>query len=221
MSRPIRNNITVNSDSSGDFDISFGSVRKNLNILSVVIIFLAFSRVEITKFNLLGLGLEITEISRFYIGLYCIYIFFVWRYFTKLQKEEVRKGFTKYIKDKIHAYFKSNWSKHFKETIEIDGFEEKLSFKNIGLGIDPVSLLKIKIDGYYSSNEKGHTETIEIGLIKILGFRVYVWQFLKYSFLKDKFGDVYFPIVLIAIFVYLFACYGDWQGGFSQIINSF
>lgn len=64
-------------------DKDFVIVRKNLNIFSVVILLLAFTTADVSILSLFGIKVEMNG-QKVYIALFIGYIYFIWRYLTKL-----------------------------------------------------------------------------------------------------------------------------------------
>ena len=78
-------------------DHDFKSVRKAFNIVSVLILILAYSNAEINEINFLGIDITL-EGEKVYVGIFVLYLYFVWRFLTKLPwKGGFQNDFNQYV----------------------------------------------------------------------------------------------------------------------------
>lgn len=212
-------------------DHDFPTVRKNLNILSVVVLLLAFSRAEINKFNFLGLDVSL-EGSKFYIALFVLYLYFIWRYWTKanfhagflapfytyfLESEEgVKKRYPFF---RVQGrFFDENPA--FKEAYENDKNYELISLTIRSPSPRDMRNLSFHIAFSKSARETKTDITQSGAAIKLKVSRLFVWWVgLRYSIKYDKFGDYVFPLIPVVVNVTYFFSAKEWQGSFFQLFN--
>lgn len=64
-------------------DKDFYQVRKNLNIISIVILILAFTNAEVDSLKVICIDLKLNG-NKLYAALFILYAYFIWRFLTKL-----------------------------------------------------------------------------------------------------------------------------------------
>lgn len=70
-------------------DKDFPLVRKNLNILSILILILAYTNAKLDSLNFLGIQIDLNA-HKLYVAIFILYIYMIWRFLTKLP---LRGGF--------------------------------------------------------------------------------------------------------------------------------
>lgn len=211
-------------------DKDFVIVRKNLNILSVIILLLAFTNATISVANLFGLMVEMNG-AKLYVALYLAYVYFFWRYLTKLPLTSgFWADFTKYYMD--------SWG----------GVNTKRSFAKYREQFvsDPSSILNaIKSDNNAKLNRVyakrfGGNSIREVRIVATFvvtkpppmhpGNMVEIFHdievsrialgltLVKFCVRYDKFGDYLFPIVLVLANVLFFLFKSSWQGSLKNVL---
>ncbi|MEP1094036.1 MAG: hypothetical protein ABJG78_02940 [Cyclobacteriaceae bacterium] len=213
-------------------DNDFKSVRKNLNIISVLILLLAFSNAEINKINILGISLEL-EGTKLFVGLYFIYAYFIWRFITKLPyRKEFLKDLHMYLYESLDGLSKYYTLERMQKEFEATSDDYRERSKNgtaharkIGIGHEAGSLRKVTLSLDYSrtltkeeredhSTSQSNRISIEKKVSLQLVLRKTIWFCIKY----DKFGDYIFPFIPILANTLFFFLSSKWQGGFYELI---
>jgi len=208
-------------------DHDFQVVRKNLNILSVLIIVLAFTNAKINTLNFLGIDMQLDG-AKFYQALFIGYLYFIWRYCTKL---DLRAGFWN---DFVNYFISSeegvksvhNFKKYenrFKS--EISRFSQmtnddpnwRLVATNITRHSESLSNLTLSITIHTSSEIHMRNPNFEIDIKVSWKFRLK--KFLIFCFRKDKFGDYLFPFVPVILNLLFLLFKTEWQGSLRNIFN--
>lgn len=211
-------------------DKDFLTIRRNLNILSVMILLLAYSSANISSFSFLGLSVNLDG-EKFYQGLYIIYGYFIWRFITKLPYTSFKNDFDHFLLDpkrgllkhfkfenirkKINEVDNSFFVMHDIGAIRVDSMEVKRShskWKNIRIFI----VYQFISDHPKSKDKTGsyhHIETNEIPVNSSIVFRKWIW----FALTRDKFGDYLFPLIPVLFFLGFFFLKHSWQGSFSLI----
>lgn len=212
-------------------DKDFFVVRKNLNILSVLILVLAFSNATIHDLNFLGIQVDL-EGSKLYIALYIMYAYFFWRFLTKMPfNSEFKTKFDNYYlssEDGLKKY-------HSFEKYKTEIIEENPKLKEI-LDADPEArvasqdIRRFKANAYTNltlamsfqssfGNENNrlltHLFSYQIRASRIFLIRTLIRYCVKY----DTFGDYVFPIIPVVLNLYFIFAKGEWQGSFWNLIG--
>jgi len=212
-------------------DSNFDSIRKNLNIISVLILLLAYSNAEISHLKFLGIDLTL-EGTKFYTGLYIIYGYFIWRYLTKLKfKSGFLHGFDIWYLEgvdgvKKHYNLKSLKSLFVNERPELQkeidsGISSPVSLKVIRFNPKERRKIKLSQTFYKRLSEEERQQNvhqnfnieIDLNLSRFFLFRKFFWYCVKH----DKFGDYLFPLLLCIANLSFFVFSTQWQGGFNHI----
>jgi hypothetical protein len=210
-------------------DKDFFIVRKNLNILSVLILALAYTNANIEELKIVNVTLDLSG-GKAYIGLFTIYAYLTWRYLTKLKW---RSGF---------------WNDFDQYYISSDaGVKSRRSFDELkSLFINQNAKLKQLLEPPYNARLSG----IDVGRASATHYRslilnanfylekpmefigsnftaklpvtipllYIVRKFLTFSFKHDKFGDYVLPLILVLINFSLFLVLKTWKGGFYALV---
>ena len=195
-------------------DDNFKVVRKNLNILSVLIMLLAFADAEINKINFLGIALDL-EGEKVYMGIFLIYIYFIWRYLTKVNVPgEFWNKYFDYYRVKASKRFKK--AKYFDKVNKIDGIqlegflEGELQIQKLSVTSQNRSFLNLQLDWSYNTQDDSRIRTVS-SKKKVTPFYpilLFIWFCLRY----DKFGDFLFPLIPVLLNLGFFLFNEDWQG---------
>ncbi|MEQ9219107.1 MAG: hypothetical protein RLO17_13750 [Cyclobacteriaceae bacterium] len=204
-------------------DDNFKVIRKNLNILSALIMLLAFADAEINKINFLGIAIDL-EGERVYLALFFLYGYFIWRYLTKLP---LRSGFVTEFHQFLMNYptglrKEYNTEKHRSKVLNREvllledflGEEPKIIELNIHRdGKKPINQLVL---GWKYRNKDGKTHDIHENL-SVSWFYI-SRKFIYFCFKHDKFGDFIFPLIPVLVNIIFFLFNGDWQGGIQNYL---
>jgi hypothetical protein len=210
-------------------DKDFYLVRKNLNILSVLILLLAFTEAKLNSLSFLGIQLELDS-SRFYAALWFIYVYFAWRFYTKARLSELFWGeFTKYFLEEERG-LKTRYNYYKLKSV----FAEKSSELKWASENDPnfrvistfftrqtSSLLKltIKVRFYISFRARNRSPELEVSH-DITVPRYFLWfKVAGYCLTRDKFGDYIFPFLPILLNLLFFLFRPSWQGSASSLLK--
>lgn len=213
-------------------DKDFLVVRKNLNVLSVLILVLAFTNAEIDNLNLLGIQMELDG-RKLYVALFVGYLYFLWRYLTKLP---LKSGFwTDFIKYYLESdegiksrHTFQRYQNEFMQRSEpltraINSRDSSLyitSFHVVQLENWPMTKYRLSIT-FQSSREPGsndmstHSVEHEIHVSRFFLCR----KVLVFSTKYDSFGDYLFPLVPALVNLFLFLVKATWQGSIQNLIN--
>jgi len=212
-------------------DHDFQVVRKNLNILSVLILILAYTNAQLNSFNFLGIKLDL-DAYKLYTALVVGYVYFVWRFLTKLNfNGGFWSDFLQYfLMSGEGVKQKHNFERYRKEFIEKS---ERLKyaietndrfFRYIQLNITrqagwPLTRLNLSA-GFCASGREGKDDQeqfyvdYEISLSRLFIFR----KFILFSIKFDKFGDYLFPLIPVLVNVGFFFFKSEWQGSFQSLV---
>ena len=208
-------------------DHDFLVVRKNLNILSALILILAFSSAQISELDFLGIDLKLDG-RKFYLSLYILYGYFIWRYLTKLPwTEGFVKGFSDFLTKKpdgLRREFNNavGLNKVFSGTdsyklLSLDA-DEKKSYE-LTLFIPNRLTAIVEFQLFYRSDEVfGNTNGDPIRTSYRMGRIYFTKKMIRYCLKYDEFGDFIFPLVPIFAFLLFFFLKSDWQGNFSSLL---
>lgn len=214
-------------------DHDFQLVRKNLNILSVVFLVLAFTNAEINDANLLGISMKLNG-SKFYISLYAGYAYFVWRFLTKLP---LRTGFWNdfcayYMNEKDGAQKEHNYHRYRKQLVEVSArLRNAIEINDPYFRLNQWSITRassglrdLKLTGYFQGSGRQDANDQQQFSVdyQITVSKTYVFaKLVKFCVKYDKFGDYLFPLVPVVSVFLFFLLKSDWQGSFySLFINS-
>lgn len=191
-------------------DKDFFAVRKNLNILSVLILVLAYANAEIHDLNFLGIQLEL-EGSKLYVGLFIIYLYFIWRYLTKMPlMSGFWNDFNQYYMDsekgvkREHNFEKyQNMLLQNSEELRNNSDAQIVDQKIIKFSSKILRKLRLSVTFYRSRREVDNEKINHDNFSAVHDFhvsRIYVLRkLLVFSFKHDKFGDYVFPLIPIII----------------------
>lgn len=212
-------------------DKDFYVVRKNLNILSVLILLLAYTNAKLGTFNFLGIQIELNG-PKLYTGIFIGYAYFIWRFLTKLplrghfwaefinyyltSDEGVKRKYNyKNLEAEVLAkwpdlaWLKENDKDLRLQETHVMRFEEK-SLTKLTLSLTFYKTLKLDSETYANSNV---TTRIEIKVPRLFIVRTLVLFCVKY----DKFGDYLFPLIPGIVNLVFFFSKPEWQGSFRSL----
>lgn len=211
-------------------DHDFQVVRKNLNILSVLIIMLAFADAQLDKLNFLGIEMKLDS-AKFYQAVFVGYLYFVWRFLTKVPIiSGFWSDFLQYYMNsedgvkKHHNYDRYKdllieKSEDLKNAIESNDQFFRLNQINVDrLPNWPLHRLRL-VFAFHASHRASSTQSnqfsveYDITVSRLLAVRKLVVFSVKY----DKFGDYLFPLVPVVLAVYFFIFKHDWQGSMASL----
>lgn len=211
-------------------DHDFQVVRKNLNILSVLILMLAFTNAQLDKLNFLGIEMQLDS-SKFYQAIFVAYLYFVWRFLTKVPIiGGFWNDFLQYYLNSEEGIKKQHNYERYKHTLIAKSEELKfvLNSNDQAFRLVQVSssrlpewpLHKLRLSFSFSAtapNSSSHSRSFyvdhDISVSRFLVIRKLILFSVKY----DKFGDYLFPLVLVIAVVGFFFFKGQWQGGFASL----
>ncbi len=210
-------------------DNDFPIVRKNLNILSVIILILAFTNAKVDTSSFLGVNVELDG-SKLYVALYVAYAYFIWRFCTKLPLlsgfwndflqfytqrhggKNMKRSFIKY-RDRFFAN-----SPELERLLRTDRDARLLQVTTIrfeGRGIRSIRL----VANFQSSKAAPNTDNNFYATHDLtVSVSFFLRNFILFCVKYDKFGDYLFPFVPIGVNTIFFFAKGDWQGSFHKLI---
>lgn len=209
-------------------DHDFTLVRKNLNILSVLILILAFTNAQLHKINLLGIEMDLDAI-KLYQALFIGYLYFIWRFLTKLPLSSgFWNDFEQYYFDSENGVKKQNTFNRYRDRIiksnEIlrnyaELKDESIKCTQFLLTRDSrLHLRKIRIDGQVELiKDHGNKEMINIKYDIELSRIYFVRKLISFCLKYDKFGDYLFPLIPVIAVIGCFIFKSEWQGSFSGL----
>ena len=219
-----------------DLDLDFKVVRRNLNVISVLILLLAFSDAKISEVNFLNIKLAL-EGPKLYVGIYILYLYFAWRYLTKLNfKGDFWSSFRNYYLEsnagvKRKYPFEKMKTKFFEkkpelqQMLEADRSVQIYDLKVLQLTPERPRELRLSQNFYRNVSQEERAQGKESRFsveIEIKVTRLYIiGKMIWFSFRHDKFGDYIFPIIPLAANMMFFVFNDDWQGSFNQIFKHY
>jgi hypothetical protein len=206
-------------------DKDFDLVRKNLNILSVLILILAYANAQLHSLNFLGIQIDFDG-DKLYQALFIGYSYFVWRFLTKLR---LLSGFWN---DFLQYYMTSEFgvkSKYNYTTLKKE-FDEKSpqlkqaneqkddSLRLVQLSVIrfpdwPLTKLRLSATFYSQGAQQNFNVDYDIKVSKIFLLR----KLLTFCVKLDKFGDYLFPLIPVLTNIFFFTFKTQWQGSFSHL----
>lgn len=211
-------------------DHDFLLVRKNLNILSVLILILAFTNAKLGSLNLLGIQMDLEGV-KLYQALYIGYVYFLWRFFTKLP---LRSGFWNdflqyFMNSEEGVKKKHNFDRYKKEFIDNsdrlkhayeinDKYLNHVQLSVIRFPDWPLTQLRLSAT-FQASGREGKNDNAQFGVdhdIKVSRFFV-LKKLILFCIKYDKFGDYLFPLIPVLTVLGFFFFKLDWQGSFFSI----
>lgn len=211
-------------------DNDFLIVRKNLNILSVLILILGYTNAKLHSMNFLGIELDLNG-SKLYIALLLGYIYFVWRFLTKLPFiSGFKNDFDQYYLNSEKGIKKSHSYERYKNILINSSKELKTIIENKrGYGLNHLAITRFDAATYRKLNLSFSLYTIEVDNTKssfevvhkitvssLLFSKILIIFCVKY----DKFGDYLFPLVLVVLNIIFFIFRPEWQGSFYSLFLS-
>lgn len=210
-------------------DHDFQVVRKNLNILSVLILILAFTNAQLHTINLLGIDMELDG-NKLYQALFLGYIYLLWRFLTKLP---LRGGFwndfLQYYLDSEEGVKKHHHYERYKEllieksprlkrAIEDQGELKPVQLRFVRFSEWPLTKLRLAAS-FQSRTDQSLNETPSFSIDHDIHVpRIYQWyRLIMFSVKYDKFGDYLFPLIPVLINFYFFTVKTEWQGSFYHL----
>lgn len=210
-------------------DHDFPLVRKNLNIISVLILVLAYTNAKLNSLSFLGIQIDL-DAHRLYVAVFILYLYFIWRFLTKIP---LRSGFWN---DFIQYYIESD--EGVKKEHNFKYYEKIFLAKNSRLKqalntTDVTRLIATRIhrfpgnhltqlriivafqtDQVFGDNQSNNiNEHHDFEVSKLFLTKKLVIFCLKY----DKFGDYVFPLIPIFINTGFFLLKTEWQGGLYSL----
>jgi hypothetical protein len=212
-------------------DHDFQVVRKNLNILSVLIVMLAFTNAQINKLNFLGIDIDLDSV-KLYQALFIGYAYFIWRYWTKLNfMVDFWQAFNSYYMtsdagvkeqhtfERYKQLFISK-SERLEDAIKTNKPFHVVSFDATRLPGWPMT--RIRLAATFASSGRArmndHTNYFENHDITVSWFYV-LRKLIKFSLKEDKFGDYLFPFIPVIINALFFLLKRDWQGSIYLVFG--
>ncbi len=215
-------------------DKDFFVVRKNLNILSVLIMVLAFSNARIHDLNFLGIQVDL-EGSKLYVALYILYLYMFWRFVTKMPfNSEFKSKFIQYYLDSTagvkedysFARYKDKILNHdstLKYILDNDPNARLVETKAIRLTNDPLRKVRLSITFYKEipinnqnkSDHSNYTADFDFTVSRFYVLR----KFISFCLKHDKFGDVVFPVFPVITNLTFLLFKSDWQGSLWNLLK--
>ena len=209
-------------------DHDFPLVRKNLNIISVLILVLAYTNAKLNKLSFLGIDIELNA-HKLYIALFVLYVYFIWRFLTKLPLNSIFwTGFMQYyLESERGVKAKHNYDRYKPLTIEKS---ERLKNGEEGgyINLVATSILRKSAKHYLSlkiaftfydrnpANKQLHGNFTVENDIRI-GLFFFLQRLLVFCFKHDKFGDYLFPLIPVLVNLCFFVFANDWQGSITSL----
>lgn len=204
-------------------DHDFPVVRKNLNIISVLILVLAYTNAKLNKLSFLGIDIEL-DAHNLYIALFVLYLYFIWRFLTKLPLNSIFwTGFMQYyLESEGGVKAKHNYERYRPLAIEksdrLKIGEEAGYISLVTTSIQRASAkhyLKLKVVfTFYDRNPANKQlhgnfsveHDIHVSILFLLQ------KLMVFCFKHDKFGDYLFPLIPVLVNVCFFVFASEWQG---------
>lgn len=174
-----------------------------------------YGGVEIEKVSLLGTQLSFKNIEALYLGVWLLFIYFLWRYYQYYKKEGEANFWgeiNQYINNESFSYIKSQANKQH-PNIKHDGSDY---FYN---NLESYSILKFKGQITKLRPVEGTVDQTEYYIDKYLLTPFYIRSFLNTVFNTTQFTDYLLPFAL-SIFTVIYCSSGDWQGSLINTISA-
>jgi hypothetical protein len=207
-------------------DKDFLIVRKNLNIFSVVILLLAFTTADVGILSLFGIKVEMNG-QKVYIALFVGYIYFIWRYLTKLPLiSGFWNDFTTYY---MQSYGGNRMNKTFykyrnqfisdppggMKLLEKDPSARLLKIDAVRLAGNRIRQLRIIATFYITRADGGQNMSMYHDIL--VSKTTFYSKFVRFCIRYDKFGDYIVPIVLVLVNMLFFIFKSEWQGSMQTL----
>lgn len=211
----------------------FYVIRKSLNILSVLILALAFTNAKIKTLNLLGIEISIDG-QKFYIAIFLLYAYFIWRFITKLPfKSGFMNDFDQYYMATVNSkkgIIKTHNFEIYKNRLLEKSEDLKKAFEqNRQLELNHTSIVRTESSAYrrlrisFDLRFTNEISNRQSSLIVNHDFKVSRLFVLKHIFIfcfkHDKFGDYLFPLFLVVANIFLTIFLSGWQGSIKSIFS--
>ncbi|MEK6781704.1 MAG: hypothetical protein AABY93_08355 [Bacteroidota bacterium] len=211
-------------------DKDFYVVRKNLNILSVLILILAFTNAKIETLNFLGIQIDLDG-SRLYTALFIGYVYLLWRFLTKLPlKSGFLNDFSQYYINSDEGVKKQHHFTRYKDQLTGKSPELKtavetdLNQRLVQTSVtrfDPREFwnLRLSFTFYVTPKAPGQLSNLTVDQ-DIVVSRFYFFKCLiVFCVQYDKFGDYLFPLVPVLLNFFFFFTKSEWQGSFKSLVS--
>lgn len=207
-------------------DHDFPVVRKNLNIISVLILVLAYTNAKLNKLSFLGIDIEL-DAHKLYIALFVLYAYFIWRFLTKLNVKDGFWGdFLKFYMEAGDGVLQQhNFDTHKDAMLKNDKVlkdYQKPGASHIKTFVtrfahDP--LKKLRVVSTFSTTDAVTNSPKNIDLIhdfETTTFYIFK-KLIRFCIKYDKFGDYLFPIIPVLVNLSFFVFASEWQGSIKSL----
>jgi hypothetical protein len=210
-------------------DNDFYVVRKNLNILSVLILILAYTNAKIDSLNFLNIQIDLNG-TKLYVAIFIGYLYFLWRFLTKLQ---LRSGFWNdflqfYINSEEGVRSTHNEKRYRQELIDkslrlkkaVEENEDFFRFVQLSIiRFKEWPLTKLRLSFTFTSTGSGNGEQPNFNVDHDITFSRFFFlrKLVSFCLKGDKFGDYLFPIIPVLGNIAFFIFKSGWQGSLEQL----
>jgi hypothetical protein len=192
---------------------------------------LAFTNAKLNLVNFLGIQLELDP-TKFYIALLIFYMYFVWRFLTKLP---LISGFWNdflqyYMNSESGVKREHNFKKYQAEFFKLSTDLQEIKEKNLDPRITTTNIirhagnsirhLKLSVNFHRSQPKLGsiiYDFTVDYDIV--VSRQYFLKKLIVFSLKYDKFGDYLFPIIPIVINLAIFLSHSEWQGSFRNLLK--
>lgn len=181
---------------------SFIRQRRNLMLISVIMLSMKIVDLEITKVGLFGSEFNVENPASIYIPIWLFWIYFFYRYMVYYQQEAEGK-----LKQEFYSIFDS----HFYKKAENIVFGEKMTYISRCLRFKSPFTLEFsgEFDGGGKFNKKIRTRHALKEII--IAFKTII-------LLRSTFSDIIIPI-FFAVFVFIYCGFTEWDGNLMQLFQ--
>lgn len=208
-------------------DHDFPVVRKNLNIISVLILVLAYTNAKLNKLSFLGIEIEL-DAHKLYIALFVLYVYFIWRFLTKLDiKDGFWGDFLKFYMEASDGVLQQHNFDTYKDVILTKDKVLKQNYQKpetnhlktyiIRFAHNP--LRKLRVVATFSTTDSLTNNFKNFDLVHDFETtRFYILKkMVRFCIKYDKFGDYLFPLVPVLLNLGFFVFAKDWQGSIRSL----
>lgn len=209
-------------------DHDFPVVRKNLNVISVLILVLAYTNAKLNKLSFLGIDIEL-DAHKLYIALFVLYAYFIWRFLTKLPLNSIFwTGFMQYYLESERGLKTKYNFKKFGSIMMSKSERLKQGFKDETINLvsttihRPDSSYHRKLRLIFTFYDRKPRDKQSPGNFSLdhnftVSRLLFVQKLVIFCFKHDKFGDYLFPLIPVLVNLGFFVFASEWQGSIRSL----
>lgn len=186
--------------------------RRNLMVISLMIIILGYGGVQIEELGALGTRLKFTDKDALYVGLWVVFLYLNLRYYQYFKQEDlgISKAYIARIDNRMHKSLVREAAKQYDMKLdEVSGTFSYSKLKKIST-FERAGHINVKENLYGDSTKPGYR-------VNILNYlHIFLVTFAHLTFNRTFVTDYYLPFMLSALAIY-FGFTSNWEGNLCTL----